>query len=425
MRRLKRVWGRLGMSFEDLKIKMATIGDYVDSVSITYKFKGKDKVRFLNTSDILEGKVLNNNWSDISTLPGQAKKSIQNGDILFSEIRPANKRYAKVDFDAEDFVVSTKLMVLRPKNEIVVDYLYIFLTSQRTLNYLQVMAESRSGTFPQITFEQLKEVQILVPTITQQRKISKIISEIDRKIDLNTRLNKALEKTAQAIFKHWFIDFEFPNENGEPYKSSGGEMEMSEELGKEVPKGWKVRELGEMALLTMGLSPKSSSYNEIREGIPLLNGAADFEGVIIKPTKFTTDPKRVCDKGEMVFCIRATIGNITFTDRTYCLGRGVASIKSNKKEYIELIYYSLQKSIEELKAKATGSVILGLSKPDINKVKIILPYQRTLCLFSETSRNILDKISSNDKQIVCLKKLRDTLLPKLMSGEIDVSKVEV
>lgn len=140
------------------------------SVSITHKFNQKSII-FLNTSDIYNGKILHSNYSNVNDLPGQAKKTIENNDILFSEIRPQNKRYAIVNVqNSLNYVVSTKLMVIRSNKDLInYKYLYYFLTSDIIIQSLQKSAESRSGTFPQITFEEVKCLNInLVPLTLQQ-----------------------------------------------------------------------------------------------------------------------------------------------------------------------------------------------------------------------------------------------------------------
>ncbi len=134
--------------------------------------ENKKEVIFLNTSDILNGKIINRTFFDVSKLPGQAKKTIQNNDILFSEIRPKNCRYAFIDENNyDDYVVSTKLMVIRCKETILPKYLYYFLTSPSIINHLQEVAESRSGTFPQITFEEVKSLEICLPSKSIQQHI--------------------------------------------------------------------------------------------------------------------------------------------------------------------------------------------------------------------------------------------------------------
>jgi type I restriction enzyme S subunit len=150
---------------------MVGLGELVDTVSITHKFP-KPNIVFLNTSDILEGQVLISHYSAVDTLPGQAKKTIKHGDILYSEIRPENKRYAYVNFDADDYVVSTKLMVLRSKGTVDSLFPYFYLTRQSTIDHLQNMAESRSGTFPQITFDQVKELQLALPILDEVGKFT-------------------------------------------------------------------------------------------------------------------------------------------------------------------------------------------------------------------------------------------------------------
>ncbi|MCC2591619.1 restriction endonuclease subunit S [Chryseobacterium sp. MFBS3-17] len=144
---------------ENEKRVIYNLHDLVDSVSVKHDFL-KNELIFLNTSDILKGNILHNNYSSVKDLPGQAKKSIQRKDILFSEIRPANGRWAFVDFDADDFVVSTKLMVLRSKGILSPEFLYLYLTQNYIVNELQLLAEDRSGTFPQITFDILKKFEI-------------------------------------------------------------------------------------------------------------------------------------------------------------------------------------------------------------------------------------------------------------------------
>jgi len=139
--------------------RVYSIGEILETISKTYPLKKVNEVIFLNTGDISEGNFLHSDKSDSSKLPGQAKKSIQKNDILYSEIRPANKRYAFVYFNTDEYVVSTKLMVLRPKVEINPLFPYFILTQQVTLDYLQQLAETRSGTFPQITFTELSTVK--------------------------------------------------------------------------------------------------------------------------------------------------------------------------------------------------------------------------------------------------------------------------
>ena len=171
-----------------------TIGDVCQTISETYH--GNDeRVVLINTSDVLEGKVLNHQSVENKDLRGQFKKTFRENDILYSEIRPANKRYAFIDFEnTEGYIASTKLMVLRSDARVVLPkYLYAFLTSSAILAEMQHLAESRSGTFPQITFSsELAPTPISVPDFETQGKIVRIIDIIDKKIETNKKINENL-----------------------------------------------------------------------------------------------------------------------------------------------------------------------------------------------------------------------------------------
>lgn len=174
--------------------RKCTIGDLCDSVSITYK-NNHEKVVLINTSDVLEGEILNHEVVDNKNLRGQFKKTFKKNDILYSEIRPANKRYAFVEMsNTSNYIASTKLMVIRPRQEIVrPKYLYAILKSNATINELQHLAESRSGTFPQITFStELAPMAVLLPDFETQDRIVSILDSVEGKLATNKAINNNL-----------------------------------------------------------------------------------------------------------------------------------------------------------------------------------------------------------------------------------------
>lgn len=166
--------------------KVNYLGDIIKSVSKSIDKKEKKKAVFLNTSDIERGLVLKKDMSETASMPGQAKKLIKTGDILYSEIRPKNRRYALVNFPAENYVVSTKLMVLRTNEEIISkEIIYLYLTMEETIRKLQVDAEARSGTFPQITYKYISRLPLVLPreNILNIQVLVDILKEIKSKQD--------------------------------------------------------------------------------------------------------------------------------------------------------------------------------------------------------------------------------------------------
>ena len=178
-----------------------SIGNYLQTISRTFPLKTTEEAIFLNTGDIQDGVFLHKTKSKVATLPGQAKKSIQLNDILYSEIRPENKRFAYVYFDANDYVVSTKLMVLRSKGAIDPKFLYFFLRQKNVIDQLQLLAESRSGTFPQITFDVLSTIEFVAPKDHQVTNFfaETIVSQVMKVTNSNIAENSKLAELRDTL----------------------------------------------------------------------------------------------------------------------------------------------------------------------------------------------------------------------------------
>ena len=343
-------------------------------------------------------------------LEKSSAKLLPKGTILFSSRAPIGY----VAIAQEDLCTNQgfKNIVCNPQ---VAHNEFIYYRMKLAKEELESVAGG--STFKEVSGKVMKEFKIKLPSIEQQKRIASILSSLDDKIELNNEMNKTLEEMAQSIFKRWFVDFEFPNEDGQPYKSSGGEM-VESELDM-IPKSWEVAKIDAISQVTMGVSPSSKTYNEDNIGLPLLNGASDFEGKLIKPSKFTSEPKKICKKGDMVFGVRATIGNIVFADKEYALGRGVAAVEPNDKIFREFIYYSLDNSMANLINNASGSVFLNLKKADITDLKVCYS-EEMVKKFNNVVKVLIDKIVENDIESELLKEQRDILLQKLMNGEIRI-----
>lgn len=375
--------------------KECKLGDVISSISETYKFTN-EKVVFLNTSDVYLGKILNKNEFNPKDLPGQAKKRIKKNDLLFSEIRPANGRYAFVVDDAENYVVSTKLMVLRSSENMLPSFLNIFLTSKDMLEYLQMLAEDRSGTFPQITFDNISNIDISLPPLEEQKAIAEILSSLDDKIDLLHRQNQTLESLTQTLFRQWFIE--------------------------EAKEEWEVGKLPDEFDFTMGLSPSGSTYNEEQNGMPMFQGNADFEFRFPSNRVYTTDPKRIAERFDTLISVRAPVGAQNMAKEKCCIGRGVASFRYKfDNSFYTYTYYKMHSLMEEIKQfNETGTVFGSIGKSDFEAIEIAKPPFEYVAKFQNEVKSIDDKIILNCEQIKSLENLRDTLLPKLLSGEIKI-----
>ena len=384
-----------------------------DTISETYKGKSNSVV-LINTSDVLEGKVLNHKRVPNKGLKGQFKKTFKKNDILYSEIRPANKRFAYINFSPNDYIASTKLMVLRSKPIVSSYFLFQILKSEIVLKNLQMLAESRSGTFPQITYSELSNVRVKVPPLPVQDKIVGILSALDSKIENNNKINANLEAQAQALFKSWFVDFT-------PFKD---QPFVDSELGP-IPQGWKVGKLGDYCeTICRGLTPKYNLDSKeivlgqtcVRNNIVTLNNARKHQ------------PKGKTEKKVQQWdtLINSTgigslgrVGIVYFDYNYVSFDSHITVVRATNpllRPYIGRNLVSRQLEIENLAIGSTGQT--ELPRESVKSITLYIPTQKVLesfnCIIKPLSLKILKNIQENQR----LAALRDTLLPKLMSGEI-------
>ena len=262
---------------------------------------------------------------------------------------------------------------------------------------------------PGLAVGTLSVQEINLPSLEAQRSIASILSSLDRKIELNNKINADLEEMAQAIFKNWFVDFE-PFKNGKFVDS---------ELGM-IPEGWKVGTLADIAEITMGQSPAGNSLNENREGMIFYQGSSDFGFRFPSIRVFTTEPKRLAVANSVLFSVRAPVGDINVAKEECCIGRGVASIKS-KYGHDSYLFYTM-KSLHKLfdSFDGEGTVFGSINKKTLSAIQILLPSDGIVEQFNNIASSFDDRIRSLSDESSRLSLLRDTLLPRLMSGELEV-----
>lgn len=401
--------------------KETTLGGVVFPVSDTFNFSGKDKVHFLNTGDILKGKLLHKNLVLVKSLPGQAKKSFKKNDILYSEIRPANKRYMLVNFDSSNSVASTKLMVLRAKDNIDVNFIYKFLIFEEILKEFQLIAESRSGTFPQITFDSISHLFLLLPPFLEQRAIAAVLSSLDNKIELLREENKTLETIAQEIFKEWFVKFRFPGHKKIKMVDS--------EIGK-IPEGWRVGKLVEEGIsefVKTNIDDFSGTKDYVETAnVNLSNFVGNFEKITyekrasranMQPVENSIWFARMAESRKYLLFQERDWQNI----ETKILSTGFAGIKCVK-DYLYFYWcFILSDLFNDYKNQlAEGAVQVAISNSGIQRILLTLPPREIVKKFTKTVGFCFEKISNNNSQIQTFSTLRDVLLPKLMKGEVRV-----
>ena len=376
------------------------VGEVCSSISDTYREK-KNMVTLINTSDVLEGRVLNHERVPNSNLKGQFKKTFQRDDILYSEIRPQNRRFAYVDFSPIDYIASTKLMVIRAKKDVVSPkYLYYFLKNSSTVAELQLLAETRSGTFPQITFSEVANLTIPVPSLAVQEVIVQTMQCLEDKIICNEQINDNLQQQAVALFSSL-------------YDRSNTEVrytDLIQILGGGTPKTGEVTYWnGNIAFFT----PKDvgTPYTLITEKTITEEGLSHCNS-------------RLYPVNTVFVTARGTVGKVGMSGVPMAMNQSCYALVGKEIHQLLVYFYTL-KAVDRLKHKASGAVFDAITTRDFESEQIRKLSDDDAKSFLCIAEPMFQKVLNNSIENLRLSILRDSLLPKLMSGEIDVSAVQL
>jgi type I restriction enzyme S subunit len=267
----------------------------------------------------------------------------------------------------------------------------------------------------------IKDTEIDIPVLTEQKKIASVLSALDSKIELNNRINAELEAMAKTIYDYWFVQFDFPDKNGKPYKSLGGKMVWNEELKTEIPEGWISAELKDIANITMGQSPPGESYNEISDGVVFYQGCTDFGSRFPSIRQYTTQPSRYAKPGDILLSVRAPVGTMNISITECCIGRGLAAF--NSKDNCTPFLFEVLRNLKQVfdRRNTDGTTFGAITKDDLSSLKVIKPTEKVLNEFSLIFQPVFEKQNTialeNDK----LSELRDWLLIMLMNGQVKVN----
>lgn len=304
--------------------------------------------------------------------------------------------------------------------------------------YYRFLLAGRSGelskhfigsTIKHLTGVGLKQVEFEYPSLAIQNQIAAVLSSIDQKIEINNRINTELEAMAKTLYDYWFVQFDFPfdfaqgapDENGKPYKSSGGKMLYSKELKREIPAGWEVKELHQIANITMGQSPEGSSYNEAGKGIVFFQGSTDFGMRFPNIRQYTTEPSRLAKAGDILLSVRAPVGTMNIADIDCCIGRGLAAL--NSKDGFDAYLFYVMEYFKRLfdRRNSEGTTFGSITKNDLFSLQVAYPDKLLLKAYDDVIAENNKLVLNNQKENQQLTALRDWLLPMLMNGQVQVT----
>lgn len=403
--------------------------NYSDADSNSYDF-----VNYLDTGSITENHIERIQCIDISRekLPSRARRKVKFNSIIYSTVRPNQRHYGIIKSQPKNFLVSTGFVVIDPVPEkIDANFLYYQLSRDEVVENLQSIAEQSTTAYPSIKPSDLGNLEFRVPLLETQQRIGNFLYVLDEKIALNRKINATLEAMAKTLYDYWFVQFDFPDENGKPYKTSGGNMIYSAELGSDIPAGWEVTSLEDKISIIRGIS--YTTENLSADGAPMINlasisrkrnyipdGLKYFVGTV-------PEEKKLQAMDMLIACTDLTrqaeiIGSpiLVMNDKEYTFSMDLAKLKVVDERINELyLYMTLRTDFyhQYIVGFASGTTVLHLNVKGIDWYKILIPPIDLQKKFAQMMQDFYLETCKNITENSQLAELRDWLLPMLMNGQ--------
>ena len=389
---------------------------------------GQTIVRLCNFTDVYYNWAITKSMHDSLMVASASQKEIDSLSLHKGQVALTKDSETRFDIgiptyiadDFDDVVLGYHTALITPdETKVYGKYLNAFLQSPYMHKYFENNATG-SGQRYTLSAESLESIPLLLPSLEEQKRIGKFLSFIDRKIALNHAINQNLEALAKQLYDYWFVQFDFPNEEGKPYKSSGGKMVWNESLKRYIPEAWSNGTFSEIANITMGQSPDGSSYNENGNGSIFYQGSTDFGIRFPSVRMYTTSPSRFAKKGDILMSVRAPVGAVNIANTDCCIGRGLSAINSKigSITYVYYVVHYLKVRFDRL--NAAGTTFGAITKDDLYDLPVVIPNENVIKCFEAICKPIFDKQMKIGYEIEQLTALRDELLPLLMNGQVSI-----
>ncbi|MCP4680977.1 MAG: restriction endonuclease subunit S [Desulfobacterales bacterium] len=362
-----------------------------------------DEILYLDTGSITCGKIDSFQKLSIADAPSRAKRLVKNKDIVYSTVRPIQRHYGFIEKPLPNLVVSTGFSIIETNQKLADPlFIYNFLISDEIVETLDIIADGSTSAYPSLKPSDIENLEILLPPLPEQKAITSVLSSLDDKIDRLHRQNKTLEAMAETLFRQWFVE--------------------------EARDDWEEKPLSFFGEIICGKTPSKKIHSYFNGEIPFIK-IPDMHGntflfetsdSLTEEGKKSQDNKTLPAKSICVSCI-ATVGLVSMNAKVSQTNQQINSIIPNK-EYYRYFLYLLMKSYNDLlhSMASGGTATLNLNTGNFSKIPIPSPGDKFLAVFQNQVEPFFDKIFINQSQIRTLEKLRDTLLPKLMNGEVRV-----
>jgi len=364
--------------------------------------------------NVSQGSILwsiSKRWS-VAEWSNFEKYQLWSGDVIVAMDRPwvpAGLKWAYIRKEDPKALLVQRCSRLRSNSpKLDQDFLRFVVGGSGFESYIKPI--TTGVNVPHISGRQILDYEFLLPTLPAQQRIAGILSAYDELIENSQRRIKILESSARALYREWFVHFRYPGHESVSLVPSA--------LG-DIPQGWEVKKLSDTCRLTMGQSPKSEFYNETGEGIAFHQGVTDFGDRFPSDRLYCTADGRIAEVGDILFSVRAPVGRLNIANKKICLGRGLSAIRHNQ-NHQAFLWEQLRNRFTKDDMMGNGAIFASVTKDDMQGIQLVCPPVSLVRAATQNFEPLHIEIATLSQQIQNLRTTRDLLLPRLLSGQIEV-----
>ena len=409
-----------------IKMKKYSISDICKINSRKFINSKFSSIQYLDTGNITRNRINEIKRMEVSKAPSRAQNQLGPNSIVYSMVRPNLEHFGFFEKPDSDLVVSSGFIILEVKQEFIksIDpkFLYLLITQKSITKHLSRIAENSVSSYPSITSKDLSSLSFFFPSLDEQKNISNLFFSLEKKIELNLAINRNLEAIARQLYDYWFVQFDFPDESGRPYRTSGGKMVWNNRLKRNIPEHWEVVNIFDSVDVQYGFPFSTDSFVDQDSDVPVVRIRDILNGTVSAYSTEQVGEKYRLSTGDLILGMDGNFHMNLWCDNKSFLNQRCVRFRQKDNSAVSTlqVMYEIAPYIRAKEQVAKGSTVGHLSDKDLKDLWIMTPLNNKYFSASSTLNHISNLIIENRREISELTKLRDDLLPILLNGQVSI-----
>lgn len=409
-----------------IKMKKYSISDICKINSRKFINSKFSSIQYLDTGNITRNRINEIKRIEVSKAPSRAQNQLGPNSIVYSMVRPNLEHFGFFEKPDSDLVVSSGFIILEVKQEFIksIDpkFLYLLITQKSITKHLSRIAENSVSSYPSITSKDLSSLSFFFPSLDEQKNISNLFFSLEKKIELNLAINRNLDALARQLYDYWFVQFDFPDESGRPYRTSGGKMVWNNRLKRNIPEHWEVVNIFDSVDVQYGFPFSTDSFVDQDSDVPVVRIRDILNGTVSAYSTEQVGEKYRLSTGDLILGMDGNFHMNLWCDNKSFLNQRCVRFRQKDNSAVSTlqVMYEIAPYIRAKEQVAKGSTVGHLSDKDLKDLWIMTPLNNKYFSASSTLNHISNLIIENRREISELTKLRDDLLPILLNGQVSI-----